>query len=293
MIIKMDAPDPFSLPAVIRSHGWAGLAPFQTNEDRDELQYIDRLASGKVVKLTIRQRGQTVEIEIDPRPDPGQQAEITDHVTWMLGLEQDLADFYDLAGEEPKLAHVPDGAKGRILRSPTLFEDAVKTILTTNTAWSGTVRMVASIVDEFGSPWPGDPSRHAFPGPGPLAEASEDDLRAAGLGYRAPYVGQLAASIDSGELDLEALKTSDLPTDELRKRLLSITGIGDYAAANLLMILEHYDYLPVDSWARKMVSNEWYDGEPVGREEVESAFEKWGPWKGLAYWFWDWSYHES
>jgi hypothetical protein len=38
-----------------------------------------------------------------------------------------------------------------------------------------------------------------------------------------------------------------------------------------------------------MVSREWHGGEPVGRAEVEAAFEHWGEWKGLAYWFWDWA----
>jgi 3-methyladenine DNA glycosylase/8-oxoguanine DNA glycosylase len=27
---------------------------------------------------------------------------------------------------------------------------------------------------------------------------------------------------------------------------------------------------------------------PVGKAEVEAAFERWGEWRGLAYWFWDW-----
>ena len=56
------------------------------------------------------------------------------------------------------------------------------------------------------------------------------------------------------------------------------------------MLLERYDFLPVDSWALKLVSHEWYDGGPVGQAEVEAAFAHWGQWKGLAYWFWDWSY---
>jgi 3-methyladenine DNA glycosylase/8-oxoguanine DNA glycosylase len=64
--------------------------------------------------------------------------------------------------------------------------------------------------------------------------------------------------------------------------------VGDYAAANLLILLGHHDFLPVDSWAKMMVSREWYEGEPVGRAEVEAAFEGWGEWKGLAFWFWDW-----
>ncbi len=56
------------------------------------------------------------------------------------------------------------------------------------------------------------------------------------------------------------------------------------------MILGRYDFLPVDSWALKVVSHEWYAGEPIGKKEVEAAFERWGKWKGLVFWFWDWSY---
>jgi 3-methyladenine DNA glycosylase/8-oxoguanine DNA glycosylase len=96
--------------------------------------------------------------------------------------------------------------------------------------------------------------------------------------------------VASGTLDLEVLRIADLPTAELRERLLAIKGVGEYAAANLLMLLGRYDFVPVDSWALKLVSHEWYGGESVGRGEVEGAFERWGEWQGLAYWFWDWSY---
>jgi 3-methyladenine DNA glycosylase/8-oxoguanine DNA glycosylase len=124
-----------------------------------------------------------------------------------------------------------------------------------------------------------------------LAAADEETLRSTvRLGYRAPYVLGLAQAVASGALDLESLKTADIPTPELRKRLLAIKGVGGYAAANLLMILGRYDFIPVDSWAFKIVSHEWYHDEPVGQAEVEAAFERWEEWKGLAYWFWNWSY---
>jgi DNA-3-methyladenine glycosylase II len=64
--------------------------------------------------------------------------------------------------------------------------------------------------------------------------------------------------------------------------------VGRYAAAHLLMFLGRYDTIPVDSWALKLVSHEWYQGEPVSADEVNRAFQKWGKWKGLAFWFWDW-----
>jgi 3-methyladenine DNA glycosylase/8-oxoguanine DNA glycosylase len=209
----------------------------------------------------------------------------------MLGLDQDFSDFYNMVRTEPKLAHVEESAHGRLLRSPTLFEDTVKTILTTNTSWSGTIRMVEALVSYFGEPAPDDPSEKAFPTPEHLAAIDPMELRStARLGYRSPYITDLSQAVASGSLDLETLKQTDVPTDQLRKKLLSIKGVGAYAAANLLMILGRYDFLPVDSWALKVVSHEWHAGEPIGKKEVEAAFERWGKWKGLVFWFWDWSY---
>jgi 3-methyladenine DNA glycosylase/8-oxoguanine DNA glycosylase len=56
------------------------------------------------------------------------------------------------------------------------------------------------------------------------------------------------------------------------------------------MLLGRYDFIPVDSWALKLVSHEWHSGKPVKPRDVEAAFAGWGEFKGLAYWFWDWSY---
>jgi 3-methyladenine DNA glycosylase/8-oxoguanine DNA glycosylase len=182
-------------------------------------------------------------------------------------------------------------AQGRLLRSPTLFEDVIKTILTTNTTWAGTIRMTEAVVTQFGDRSPGESARYAFPTPEALAASDEETLRGTTrLGYRSPYILNLAQEIVFGSHDLESLKNSDMPVDELRKALLSIKGVGNYAAANLLMLLGHYNYLAIDSWALKMVSHEWYDDAPIGTKEVEAAFNNWGEWKGLAYWLWDWSY---
>jgi 3-methyladenine DNA glycosylase/8-oxoguanine DNA glycosylase len=291
MKLTLSARPPFSLPAVVGSHGWIRLAPFGEDDRTGRLTYVGQLESGRVVEMLIQEAEAGVSVEVDSLLSETEQAEVARQVEWMLGLGQDFSTFYALAREEPKLAHVEERAQGRVLRSPTLFEDTVKTILTTNTSWAGTIRMVKALVSQFGAPLPADPARRAFPTPDQLAATDQETLRsAAGLGYRAPYVLELARSVVSGTLDLEGFKTADIPTSQLRKQLLAIKGVGEYAAANLLMLLGRYDFVPVDSWALKMVSHESYGGEPVGQAEVEAAFEHWAEWKGLAYWFWDWSY---
>lgn len=291
MILTLPARPPFALPAVIRSHGWFMLAPFAEIDHGSGLSCVIQLSGGQVVDLRIHQAGDAVAVAAGNRLSAAEQAEVADTVTWMLGLDQDFTAFYELARQEPKLAHAEPGARGRILRSPTIFEDVIKTILTTNTTWSGTIRMNKALVDLYGAALPDDPAQRAFPTAQQLAAVDAQALRAsAGLGYRGPYIAELARAVASGALDLEALKTAGLPTPEVRKRLLAIKGVGDYAVANLLMLLGHYDYLPVDSWALRMVSHEWHGGQPIGRAEVEAAFEHWGRWKGLAFWVWDWSY---
>lgn len=290
MQIPLPAQPPFSLPPVIRSHGWIQLAPFAAVTPYHDFTYLDHLQTGRVASWHVQAHDGGVLVTVDRDLSPAERRETEAKATWMLGLDQDLAPFYAIARKEPKLAPVVEKGAGRILRSPTLFEDTVKTILTTNTAWSGTIRMARALVDLYGEPSPQDEGRRAFPTPQRLAQADVEALRQdARLGYRAPYVYALAERVARGDLDLEALKSTDLPTPELRKELLAIKGIGAYAAANLLMLLGRTDYIPIDSWALKMVSNEFHGGQPIGPQEVEEAFAPWGPWKGMAFWFWDWS----
>ena len=219
-----------------------------------------------------------------------EQAELSRTVRWMLDLDQDLTEFYALARQEPKLARMVERQAGRVLRSPTLFEDVIRTLLTTNTLWKHTLRMCRELTSHYGEPLPCDPEQHAFPTAERLALVDEPTLREeCRMGYRAPYVNELSHRVACGELDLEMLKNSTLSTQDLRKELLGIKGVGGYAAANLLMLLGRYDYVPVDSWALKVVSNEFFKGEVVTPKQVLSTFEKWGKWQGLVYWFWDWT----
>jgi 3-methyladenine DNA glycosylase/8-oxoguanine DNA glycosylase len=151
--------------------------------------------------------------------------------------------------------------------------------------------MNQNLIDQFGPLLAGNTEKRAFPNPAEIAASSPEVLKeAVRVGYRAPSIHELAVRVASGEFDIESFKTSDLPTLELRKELLKIKGVGPYAAANLLLILGRGDFIPVDSWALKLVSHEWYDGEPVTPKQVEEHFEGWGEFKGLAYWFWDWKY---
>jgi 3-methyladenine DNA glycosylase/8-oxoguanine DNA glycosylase len=285
----LTTPTSFNLPAVVRSHGWIQMTPFAETTDHG-LAYVLRLSTGKVVRFEVHAEHPGLSVDPGTNLTHVEQGELASTIQWMLGLEQDLTDFYNLARLEPKLVKMVERQAGRVLRSSTLFEDIIRTILTTNTLWKHTLRMCHELTSRYGEPVPADPEQHAFPTPERLAQVDEPTLREeCRMGYRAPYVNELAQRVVSGGLDLEGLKSSSLPSSDLRKELMGIKGIGGYAAANLLMLLGRYDYVPVDTWALRMVSMEFFNGEKVTPKQVFSSFEKWGKWQGLAYWFWDWT----
>jgi 3-methyladenine DNA glycosylase/8-oxoguanine DNA glycosylase len=303
---NLPARKPFNFTSVINSHGWRQLAPFSYDESSNTLSYILRLPKGRVIDLKFTDGKDGVNVETD-KLNRSEQKAVTEAVTWMFGLDMDFSAFYAASRLEPKLARAKKQALGRVLRSPTLFEDVVKTIFTTNTLWGATKNMTRRLVEEFGASMNGGlsspkgvskpvveaPLPKAFPTPEAIAASTPEYIKEKiRVGYRAPAVHDLAVRVASGKFDLETLKQSSLPTLELRKELLTINGVGPYAAANLLLILGRSDFIPVDSWALKLVSHEWYKGKPITAKEVEKRFEKWGKYKGLAFWFWDWKYNQ-
>jgi 3-methyladenine DNA glycosylase/8-oxoguanine DNA glycosylase len=302
MKFPLSARSPFNFISVVNSHGWRQLAPFSYDEDNHTLRYILRLSSGRVIELKFHDGTDGVIVETE-KLDASERREVKEKASWIFGLDLDFSRFYAASRGEPKLAHAKKFARGRVLRSPTLFEDVIKTILTTNTLWTATKNMTSKLVNELGASTTGRKStdlplsaelyKKAFPTPEAIAASSPEVLKEKiRVGYRASAIHQLAVRVASGTFDLEALKTRDLPTPELRRELLKINGVGPYAAANLLLILGRTDFIPIDSWALKLVSHEWHDGKPVTPKEVEKHFEAWGEFKGIAFWFWDWNYTE-
>ncbi|MDQ6821710.1 MAG: hypothetical protein M3076_15480 [Actinomycetota bacterium] len=201
----------------------------------------------------------------------------------MLRLDEDLSSFYAVAAADPALAWAAAGS-GRMLRSPTVFEDLVKTICTTNCAWSGTVRMVGALVGERGIPVEGKPELRTFPGPGALAAADESFYReVARAGYRGAYLRAVAVDVAEGLLDVEAFDDPALPDDEVAERLLGIAGVGPYAVAHMMMLLGRYQRLILDSWTRPKYRR--VSGRPrVSDKGIERAFRRYGAFAGLAFW---------
>ena len=163
------------------------------------------LRMDRVVEYRISGSSNGVRVQT-PSLNKVEQNEVREKVSWMLGLDQDFSSFYKAARKEPKLRNAEKLARGRVLRSPTFFEDVVKTILTTNTLWAATKRMNLNLIASFGDPL-ADSDSKAFPTPDRIAASSDKVLReTVRVGYRAPALYELAVRVASEQLDSESIQ---------------------------------------------------------------------------------------
>ena len=280
--------EPVDLWRTISSHGVADLPPNRIDDEQRTLEVTVAVARGKPRTAVISQ-GRPGYARVELRG--GKADGVLDTVRHMLGLDADLSPFYELVADDPDLDWVAKGA-GRMLRSPTVFEEVVKTICTTNCAWSGTVRMVSALVEHLGAPSAGaspGPFGRAFPTPEAMAEAGDDFYRdVARAGYRGAYLRRLATSVADGELDLESF--AELPDEELAAELLELPGVGPYATAHIMMLLGHHSRLILDSWTRPKYLS--VSGARSAKDStIERRFRRYGPYAGLAFWLYltrDW-----
>jgi N-glycosylase/DNA lyase len=278
------APEGFDFWLTARGSGWSVLAPFSIDEEERTLSRVLRLMSGGVVGATIRQEESSdlnVRVESREELDGADLKEVRGVVGTCLMLDEDLSPFYSMLEVYPEFSWVAEIGAGRSVRCPTVFEDVVKTICTTNASWALTKGMTRRLCEKLGDPYSED--SHSFPTPHQLAASTEEFMRAdVKSGYRSPYLVELANRIVDGELNVEAWKKSSLDSASLKREVLGIKGVGQFAADNILKLLGRYDFLALDSWMRRRFTEIHGEGREVPDTEIEEHYAPFGEWKGLA-----------
>ncbi len=281
--MTIQSPVDFDLHSTINSHGWYDLPPFRANEQLTELQTVISLSKQKHVHIRIREMNSVITIvpmNKTIRLSKTEKEKIKNIVRSMLRIDEHLDEFYRLCKKEKHLRWVPKRRAGRILRSPTTFEDIVKMMFTTNCSWALTKIMTQHLTRKLGTKT--SDSIFSFPSPAVIAKKSERWLRKEiSCGYRAPYLLKLCRDISDKKINVESFRNSVLPTEDLYWQLCSIKGIGHYAAGNILKLLGRYDYLGIDSWVRKRFSEIHKKNKKVSDAFIEEHYNRYGSWRGL------------
>ena len=283
--------EPVDLARTLNSHGFADLSPTRLDPATGTLETTLRVPGGRPRRVRIGPGppGRAGVDILGPAAGPHVRREVERTVRHVLRLDQDLSGFYAQVVDDPDLSWVAEGA-GRMLCGASVYEDVVKTICTTNCAWSATVRMVDALVTHLGEPALGAeaPLTHAFPTAEAMASVPESFYReTVRAGYRGTYLAALARDVADGALDLESLGTAtpeELPDDALEARLLSLPGVGPYAAAHIMMTLGRNSRLILDSWTRPTYARLVGRSKPVADATIRRRFRRYGPHAGLAFW---------
>jgi N-glycosylase/DNA lyase len=255
-------PLPFSLKLTVFSHGWIHLGPFAWVDGA--LVRREELPDGTtVVDVGVRQvaDGTLAITAASESLDESDQEALTNKVRRWLGFDLDLAPVFSLAERlDPDVHALLLAGGGRFLRGSSLFEDAVKTLFTTNASWSFTERMVENLL-RLGR-------EGAFPQAAALRAYDEayyrEHLR---VGNRGRYLEQMVELFSRGLSDEEILAGR-------------IPGLGDYGHSHLRFLTWDFSRIPIDSEVRKYMST--HHGIRTD-EEIRAAFAPWREYALLGY----------
>jgi 3-methyladenine DNA glycosylase/8-oxoguanine DNA glycosylase len=283
MEITIPTPRDFSFQRTAFSHGWTELPPFEVDPKTWTIIRVLDPGTGPPVTVVITGTKRSVKVAVPRQMGKRALAAINRDVRHMLRLDDDLTGFYRAMDADLDFNWISRAGAGRLVRSPTVFEDLVKTICTTNCSWALTQKMVQGLVNNLGRE--AADGRRTFPTPEAMAAMPvsfyREEVRA---GYRAPYFKELAERVATGGLDVESWLSSELPTPELKREMKRVKGVGDYAAENLLKLVGRYDVLALDSWVRAKFARTHGGGRTVPDEKIARYYSRFNSWRGLALW---------
>lgn len=223
--------------------------------------------------VQIRQKGDRLWVT------PGTEALVARY----FALDHDLGAIYRSFPSNPALSGAMEACHGiRIIRQP-LWE-CLATFLTSSMKQVAHIRQMSHALRmRFGQPVPGWEKLAAYPEPHRLASASEAALRQCGLGFRAKHLLATAQWIDSGRVDLEAVRQLD--DKAALAELCRLPGVGPKIAnCVLLFAYERLRAFPIDVWIERVLRNIYFahKRKPTLGQLQEFAARSFGPYGGYA-----------
>ena len=154
----------------------------------------------------------------------------------------------------------------RILKQD-IFEMIISFIISANNNIKRIQGIVERISEKFGRKI-GD--FYAFPKIDELACADENFFKSIGAGYRSPYLVKVVEQLKTEEFNIENLK--NLPTKELKKKLMMLSGVGPKVADCILLFgFSRGDVFPVDTWGQKIYEQD-FNGKLTDRNKITDFF---------------------
>lgn len=254
MIIKLDDFSPMHTFDCGQCFRW---------EKQADGSYIG-VAGGRVVKISVK--GNTVTI------DGADESDFNSFWKKYLDAERDYGSIKKQLRTIPLMDKAINFGGGIRLLRQEFHETLISFIISQRSSIPKIKSCVARLCELYGEriEFEGK-DYYSFPSVETLYSLSEEDYRALGVGYRAPYIVDAVKKLYSGELNEEFLLKCD--TAAAREQLLKVHGVGDKVCdCVLLFSLGKYDLFPSDVWIKR-VMEESFDSHSA-KETGESLFKE-------------------
>jgi 3-methyladenine DNA glycosylase/8-oxoguanine DNA glycosylase len=301
--LTLKVPEDYVLARDVCSYGYFLLRPNYWDVRSRAFSAVLTLGNGAspravAAHITQRARGDSLKIMLSRTLSAGERGVLRERVVRMLRLDEGastIAQYHEMDERQR------GSGRGRLFRSPTLFEDVIKTVTSCNVTWPSTVHMNLRLCEVLGSPVSiGKEKRHAFPTAARVAKTLPTTLRArCRVGYRDVRIVELARLFETkpahGGIDQEYLESPDTADQSVFEYLVELPGIGPYAAANIMQLLGRYTRLPLDSESlrhgKKVLEMKGTDASIL--KKMSKRFAPLGEHAFRAYWFELWEYYEK
>ena len=206
-------------------------------------------------------------------------------LTEYLQLELDLpALMLTFPDDEPMRAAVTACRGLRLLRQDH-WECLASFVLSSTKQIVQIQQIISLLCARFGEPLIAPRSEapvHAFPSAARLARATEAELRACKMGFRAPYLLAIARAIASGKF--VPARLSQLPVDSARHELMQLAGVGRKIADCVLLFAYGFaSSFPVDVWVARALRQLYFPRRRVNLQRLHHfAAGHFGPNAGYA-----------
>lgn len=296
--LTIAVPKDFRLARDFCSYGYFLLEPNHWEPETQTVSRVLNLADGPahvaIVQTAIRPEPK-LRARFDRSLSRPEQREARQKIGRMLSLDVTHEQIKAFHKVDPRWKKSAGGeGRGRLSRSPTLFEDIVKTVTSCNVSWPSTINMNRRMCDVLGAKSPS--GKPAFPTPAKLARTRVGTLRArCRVGYRDQRLIDLAKMYNRGEISEAWLTDPGTSDDEAFKFLLTLPGIGPYAAGNIMQLLGRFSRLALDSESvrhGKTVLGLTGKDAAILRRMAEH-YEPFGEHKFRSYWFEIWAWYEG
>lgn len=179
-------------------------------------------------------------------------------------LPLDLAEFNRRFGDDPQLGPIIRRWRGtRPAVYTSLYEYLMIAIVLQNCTVRRTVSMMQALLETYGTRVVYDDREfHCFWTPEHIHAATEGELRALKLGYRAKSIKRVTAAFVGREIDELALRQK--PIADQREALVGLYGVGPASVGYILCDVFHQmdELNHISPWEQRICSKLFFDRSP-------------------------------